>query len=1128
MQESTRKRKLALTLVVLSLLLLPLYQAVAQLPVNFRNELVTDALSQPIGMTFLPDSRVLVLQKPGQILVSDPNSPPPIAMSQFMTITNIDTTGEHGLINITLDPNFVTNSYFYLYYTHGSSRRNRISRFTSTGDPATRLASEVVIWEDNEPYVNCCHTGGALDFASDGTLYLATGEDFRSEQSQDLTKTRGKVIRINRDGSIPNDNPYKGNTQGYRQDIYSYGLRNPFRGRFDRPTNRFIVGDVGGNEPTSWEDVRVAAPGANFGWADCGDAGRDAAGKCLNPAFTDPVFSYPHQGNGASIVGGVIYRGNQFPASYQGAYFYGDYVRGWIRYLTFDAGLNYSSDNAFDGAAGTLLAIEQGPDNALYYLRLSAYSGTTAIGAGELRRYVYDSQNSAPIIVEARAMGPTQNDTAPFTVNFVGSATDPEGQPLNYKWLIEDKINGQIEVIELDGANVTHTYTSKGQYKAQLWVSDGILTTLSDPIIIQVGTPPRPVITSPSPGHLFMPGDVIGYYGTATDADGVLENQSYAWNVVFNHGTHTHPVSDSIGVKQGSFSTASGHGFSADTGYTITLKVTDADGLTATTSVFIKPDIARMHCNTSLQSDGVDDWVNIPDLSVANDFTVEAWVYLEGTGTNADAIFGQEGSGQDLNFYDNRLRLYAPTATTWDVIVANTANAPNTWTHYAVTRRGNNLSLYINGVLDSTTTTTWTGDFTPKAIGRGTAGFLGGMLDEVRLWNVARTAQEIAGNRQRIIPSNSPGLLGYWKFNEAVDEQIVLDASTHSYNGSLGATTAAGSDDPTRSKPSTLSLMRDCESNVAQTPFNGTPVQLPNTIQAENFDNGGEGTAYHDIDLGNNGGQYRQTDVDIFGAPQVGWVFAGEWLAYSVDVAQAGAYTLEVRYGTPGNGATLHVEADGADITGPITLQNTGDYSIFQTIAKANIQLPAGQHVLKVVFDSNSTSGAVGDFDYFRFTAVSTQTPYFGTPLVVPGTIQAEDFDHGGQNVAYYDTDAGNNGGAYRAGDVDITGIPAVGWAYAGEWLEYTVDVGATGTYTLEATVGAVGSGGGFHIEFSGVNKTGLINVPNTGGWSTFHVVSKTGVQLTAGRHVMRVVMDANGSGTAVGDFNQFRFVRVN
>ena len=144
--------------------------------------------------------------------------------------------------------------------------------------------------------------------------------------------------------------------------------------------------------------------------------------------------------------------------------------------------------------------------------------------------------------------------------------------------------------------------------------------------------------------------------------------------------------------------------------------------------------------------------------------------------------------------------------------------------------------------------------------------------------------------------------------------------------------------------------------------------------------------------------------------------------------------------------------------------------------------------------------------------------------------IQAENFDTGGPGVGYADATPGNSGGAYRDGDVDIEpsqdgGGHNVGWMVAGEWMKYTVTVASAGVYTLEARVASEGAGGTFHIEVNGVNVTGPLTVPDTGGWQTWTTITRTGVALPAGTQVWRVVMATNGPSGGVGNLNYFRIV---
>ena len=329
----------------------------------------------------------------------------------------------------------------------------------------------------------------------------------------------------------------------------------------------------------------------------------------------------------------------------------------------------------------------------------------------------------------------------------------------------------------------------------------------------------------------------------------------------------------------------------------------------------------------------------------------------------------------------------------------------------------------------------------------------------------------------------------------------------------------------------------------ASTPYTGTAVGLPGTVQSENYDNGGEGVAYHDLSVENEGGQYRSSGVDVEpttdsgGGYSVGYAFEGEWLAYTVNVASAGTYDIEVRVASSGAGGTFHIDVNGVNKTGTFTVPNTGGWQTWVTLRKTGLTLSGGQQVFKLVLDSSGPGGAVGNFNYLRVAASSSgsggsggSNAYDGTPVALPGTIQAENFDNGGEGVGYHDLSSQNSGGDYRATGVDIDaavdsgGGYNVGWAFAGEWLAYTVNVATAGTYDIEARVASEGSGGTFHIEVNGVDRTGPFTVPNTSGWQSWTTIRKTGLSLSAGQQIWRLVMDTNGSTTAVGNLN---FIRV-
>ncbi len=322
-------------------------------------------------------------------------------------------------------------------------------------------------------------------------------------------------------------------------------------------------------------------------------------------------------------------------------------------------------------------------------------------------------------------------------------------------------------------------------------------------------------------------------------------------------------------------------------------------------------------------------------------------------------------------------------------------------------------------------------------------------------------------------------------------------------------------------------------SGTTRTSALADPAAIPGTIQAEDFDEGAKGDAYRDNTLGNAGGQYRPTDVDIElssdtgGGYNIGWASAGEWLKYTVDVAAAGAYDLQFRVASSGTGGTFHLDVDGSNKTGPLSVPNTGGWQRWATVVKSRVDLTAGQQVWRLVMDSNGSTNAVGNFNFVRATlSTASTTPYGGAAAVVPGIVQAENFDEGAAGIAYADTSTANSGGTYRSTGVDVGsasdsgGTHYVGWTSAGEWLRYTVNASAPGAYDLDFRVASGGPGGRFHLEVNGADVTGPLIVPNTGGWQSWATIRKTGVNLPGGAQAWRLVMDSNGATGAVGNFN--------
>ena len=316
----------------------------------FVNEVVVPGITSAVTIVFLPDGRMLVGELMERIRVVQPgaNQPGP---DPFLVLDSSQLFGEQGLRDIVLDPGFIDNGRYYIFYTRGSpgsQNHNQVSRFTASGN-GTVAGSELVLWQDPLVAGNE-HHGGALAFGNDGKLYITYGEHFIAENSQLMTTYRGKLLRINPDGSLPADNPFHDGSGGPQEAIWALGLRNPYRMSIDGLTGRMFIGDVGGNDnSTSMEEVNLGLAGANYGWPLC-------EGPCGTAGITDPIHSYPHLGRDACVTGGFVYRGSQFPSEYRGSYFFGDYVQNTIKRLTFDAGGNVTGVIDFwpaDGAKDT-------------------------------------------------------------------------------------------------------------------------------------------------------------------------------------------------------------------------------------------------------------------------------------------------------------------------------------------------------------------------------------------------------------------------------------------------------------------------------------------------------------------------------------------------------------------------------------------------------------------------------------------------------------------------------------------------------------------------------------------------------------------------------------------------------
>ncbi|GAL84876.1 endoglucanase-like protein [Sporocytophaga myxococcoides] len=314
--------------------------------------------------------------------------------------------------------------------------------------------------------------------------------------------------------------------------------------------------------------------------------------------------------------------------------------------------------------------------------------------------------------------------------------------------------------------------------------------------------------------------------------------------------------------------------------------------------------------------------------------------------------------------------------------------------------------------------------------------------------------------------------------------------------------------------------------NVPQGPYNGTWHVIPGTIQLEHFDVGGNGFAYMDATPGSevtpvvNFRTDEDVDIenctDVGAGYNIGWTTAGEWLEYSVDVKTPGAYDLDLRIAANGDGRTVTVAMDGVNIASNIAIPNTVGWQTWQTVKVKDVNLTAGKKIMRVTI--GATDYVNMNYVTFTLTKELKQEPFKGSAHLIPGRIEAEEYDLGGEGLAYHEANANGNEGkaTFRNDEVDIEttqdsdGAYNVGYILQGEWLEYTVNVAASGKYDLDVRIAAEGENKSFHIEMDGVNVTGPINIPNTGGWQTWQTVTLNDINLTGGEHIMRIAFDSD------------------
>ena len=348
---------------------------------KLKNAFKKLSFDNPVDLQHAGDgtNRIFVVSQKGLIYVFK-NNPSVKSAKIFLDIRNKVKYGtELGLLGLAFHPDYKNNGYFYVNYTASDPLRSVIARYTvrSKNRNSANKKSELILFQLNQPYSN--HNGGQLAFGPDDYLYIALGDGGSGgdphNNGQSKSSFLGKILRIdvnctsgNKNYCIPPENPFAGNSQGYKEEIYAYGLRNPWRFSFDPVTGWMWAGDVGKN---SWEEIDIIEKGKNYGWRIMeGNHCYNPSSDCDTSGLTLPIWEYGHDDTGnCSITGGYMYRGSQFPELY-GKYIYGDYCSGSVWTLSYD-GTNTATNKLLLTADIEISSFGIDRDNEMYICDLN-------------------------------------------------------------------------------------------------------------------------------------------------------------------------------------------------------------------------------------------------------------------------------------------------------------------------------------------------------------------------------------------------------------------------------------------------------------------------------------------------------------------------------------------------------------------------------------------------------------------------------------------------------------------------------------------------------------------------------------------------------------------------------------
>jgi glucose/arabinose dehydrogenase len=328
---------------------------------DYRIETVAEGLEHPWSIAFLPDGRMLVTERAGRLrIIADGE----LLAAPVRGVPEAHVRSQAGLFEVLLDPDYADNGWIYLSLAHGSARANstRVVRGRLVGD----LLQDLEVLFTAQPLRDTSvHYGARMAFLADGTLAIGLGDGFNfREDAQRLDSHTGTIVRINRDGSIPGDNPFVGRDD-VLPEIYSYGHRNVQGLVFDADSGRLWAHEHG---PRGGDEVNLVLPGRNYGWP-VATFGVDYSGARITPYTTRPGMEDPRVDWTPSIApsGMARYDGEQFPA-WRGDLFVTALVGREVRRVMLDGDRVTGQQSLFGEIGERLRDIKAGPDGAFYVL----------------------------------------------------------------------------------------------------------------------------------------------------------------------------------------------------------------------------------------------------------------------------------------------------------------------------------------------------------------------------------------------------------------------------------------------------------------------------------------------------------------------------------------------------------------------------------------------------------------------------------------------------------------------------------------------------------------------------------------------------------------------------------------